>query len=433
MAMIKCPECGVEISDKAKKCPHCGYPIKKSKGRRISQIIICTLVVIIVIIIVLFLALSLNKESIDNYVGQTYQHVIDNGKLDQYKIEIKEEASDNVEEGTIIQQYINYEEDGKKIRSIMFVVSTGQDAMKEETIIEYPDVIGLDIEDAIKTLRDKGFTSIIAKDKLNTQYDWNEVYEIDPREVTESVSYKTTITLTYNKPALVKIPDIRGNAFTEKETAILDLGFKEYDCTFTSDDHDKEFLVDIQDNNSKSLIGAYAYTDEKIVLKYSTKKNTEESTPVQTQETTANTSQDSQGTIQKEQSNLVSSNSTTSGYTFTSNVFCQDEQGLNVEFIGVEDPASNLERNYIAVKFMVTNNNESDTTVLMRGFTINDCNFETSGGAANIAAGAKSIVRCKVNKDTLNEYGISSIDKVSGYYWLSVNNTYTSRFTINTR
>lgn len=30
MALIKCPECGREISDKAGKCPECGYPIKVS-------------------------------------------------------------------------------------------------------------------------------------------------------------------------------------------------------------------------------------------------------------------------------------------------------------------------------------------------------------------------------------------------------------------
>lgn len=29
MALIKCPECGREISDKAESCPNCGYPIKK--------------------------------------------------------------------------------------------------------------------------------------------------------------------------------------------------------------------------------------------------------------------------------------------------------------------------------------------------------------------------------------------------------------------
>lgn len=29
MALIKCPECGKEISDKAIRCPSCGYPIEK--------------------------------------------------------------------------------------------------------------------------------------------------------------------------------------------------------------------------------------------------------------------------------------------------------------------------------------------------------------------------------------------------------------------
>ena len=27
MALIKCPECGKEISDKANACVHCGYPL----------------------------------------------------------------------------------------------------------------------------------------------------------------------------------------------------------------------------------------------------------------------------------------------------------------------------------------------------------------------------------------------------------------------
>lgn len=30
MALIKCPECGREVSDKASACPNCGYPISKS-------------------------------------------------------------------------------------------------------------------------------------------------------------------------------------------------------------------------------------------------------------------------------------------------------------------------------------------------------------------------------------------------------------------
>ena len=29
MALIKCPECGKEISDRAEVCIHCGLPFKK--------------------------------------------------------------------------------------------------------------------------------------------------------------------------------------------------------------------------------------------------------------------------------------------------------------------------------------------------------------------------------------------------------------------
>ncbi len=32
MALIKCPECGKEISDQASKCPSCGYPVKGGRG-----------------------------------------------------------------------------------------------------------------------------------------------------------------------------------------------------------------------------------------------------------------------------------------------------------------------------------------------------------------------------------------------------------------
>ena len=65
MARIKCPECGKEVSDKAKVCPNCAYPIAElnssklystyqnkndssSKEFDLGQIAVCILLVIVV-------------------------------------------------------------------------------------------------------------------------------------------------------------------------------------------------------------------------------------------------------------------------------------------------------------------------------------------------------------------------------------------------
>ena len=34
MALIKCPECELQVSDKALSCPHCGYPMKKESEKK---------------------------------------------------------------------------------------------------------------------------------------------------------------------------------------------------------------------------------------------------------------------------------------------------------------------------------------------------------------------------------------------------------------
>ena len=34
MAIIKCPECGKEISDKATSCPNCGFPLTKEQPEK---------------------------------------------------------------------------------------------------------------------------------------------------------------------------------------------------------------------------------------------------------------------------------------------------------------------------------------------------------------------------------------------------------------
>lgn len=98
MALISCPECGKEISDKVKACPHCGYPFveeqvtsesepqrvevtsiklgpKDPKKRKTTLIVgIIAVIAIIVIIITVFVVKERNNaasraEYIDNLVS----------------------------------------------------------------------------------------------------------------------------------------------------------------------------------------------------------------------------------------------------------------------------------------------------------------------------------------------------------------------------
>ena len=44
MALIKCPECGRDVSDRAISCPNCGYPINEltvsDDGKLLSEIVV---------------------------------------------------------------------------------------------------------------------------------------------------------------------------------------------------------------------------------------------------------------------------------------------------------------------------------------------------------------------------------------------------------
>lgn len=85
MAIIKCKECGKEISDNASQCPHCGYIYKKTINKKEKstafKIIIPIIVAIAVFIIgiVLFIAINkgiekINEKKILNQIVGTWQY-----------------------------------------------------------------------------------------------------------------------------------------------------------------------------------------------------------------------------------------------------------------------------------------------------------------------------------------------------------------------
>ena len=50
MAMIKCPGCGQEVSEKAKKCPNCGHRFAKKIPKKIIVILAAMAICILVIV-----------------------------------------------------------------------------------------------------------------------------------------------------------------------------------------------------------------------------------------------------------------------------------------------------------------------------------------------------------------------------------------------
>src|SRR5580704_6119878 len=61
MALIKCPECQREISERAAACPYCGHPIAatkadKAKGRQAASQFGCAFVILLLIGFVLVMA-----------------------------------------------------------------------------------------------------------------------------------------------------------------------------------------------------------------------------------------------------------------------------------------------------------------------------------------------------------------------------------------
>ncbi len=63
MSLIKCKECGKEISTNANSCPHCGYVYKKEKTS-VIKIVTITIITLIVIGVIIYSGLYIKKRAI---------------------------------------------------------------------------------------------------------------------------------------------------------------------------------------------------------------------------------------------------------------------------------------------------------------------------------------------------------------------------------
>lgn len=80
MSLIKCPECGAMISDKAEKCPHCGYPFEKSPSHIPTQVDVTnsphkgySVTVPAIIGIVAYIVITVILSNVFNHYRGTYE------------------------------------------------------------------------------------------------------------------------------------------------------------------------------------------------------------------------------------------------------------------------------------------------------------------------------------------------------------------------
>ena len=97
MALINCPECQKEISDKVKVCPQCGYPLVsepnnentqrvevtniKISSQKIKPIVIGTIVTVIVIVIAFLIYKNISKNTYITNLGNITQKMLEGGVI----------------------------------------------------------------------------------------------------------------------------------------------------------------------------------------------------------------------------------------------------------------------------------------------------------------------------------------------------------------
>lgn len=66
MALIKCPECGRDISDMASSCPGCGHVLRKSQNNKTKKNVVLIVGILIVLAIICIIWYQLDRSKKDN-------------------------------------------------------------------------------------------------------------------------------------------------------------------------------------------------------------------------------------------------------------------------------------------------------------------------------------------------------------------------------
>lgn len=230
MALIKCPECGKEISDKAETCPNCGYPIvekvdeantnmvneeiivsevNQTEKKRLSKrgmITIAVIVTAIILVGVAYFALTANARNYDSAIklfeNEKYQEARDKfSELGNYK-DSKKMLEKCKYELTVDGQFMRSLSKGLMARWAESAAQTEKGNTSEDPDLysKYCEIELEQIEDFSKQTFDNAGLETDAKqyiEYLKTAQDATKYYTVD------YITYQTQWSDTYAKRTIL--------------------------------------------------------------------------------------------------------------------------------------------------------------------------------------------------------------------------------------
>lgn len=135
MALIKCSECGSDVSEKASLCPKCGCPVDISKEvitthnkKRNKKIIIGVVTLVVVAVIVFAIIKVIGRPNTDGFYDDTKWGMT----AEQVKNILGDDAGINDDKGSVFISYEDYEE--KNGIDALVVCDCTDDSLKGVTI-----------------------------------------------------------------------------------------------------------------------------------------------------------------------------------------------------------------------------------------------------------------------------------------------------------
>lgn len=192
MSLIKCPECGKEISDAAESCPNCGKPIKQVQHNTNDTVNIvpkkkrgkgCLIAIIVFVLVIIGIASVASRQSGKKKSSDDNQ--ITFGEAGDISEELTLVVNGVTETDNILTAngLLSYKPDSGKY-AVVNVTISNVSKKSQSLLLNYFKLIGTDDAEYVSTIIAVGDDKYITVDTINPNLDitGNLVFEI-PQDV----------------------------------------------------------------------------------------------------------------------------------------------------------------------------------------------------------------------------------------------------------